>query len=192
MTCARGGPCIFYFVGDILFLFFLLFFQVILTAHSVDGIQLKGGTVLGTCKEAANLAACVERIRLWGINQLYVIGGDGSKWGVCIIMNTLCSLYTSIWGGVQGFFFMLLFSNYSDQRADLSYKPLGPVTRLNVPRIIGCHTCKLFSTSVSHRPLLSGNRAAQDIHLRCLKERLPCCVVGIPKSIENDILLIDK
>ena len=36
------------------------------------------------------------------------------------------------------------------------------------------------------------NRAAQDIHQRCKNEGLPCCVVGIPKSIENDFLLIDK
>ena len=56
-------------------------FQTILTATSVEGIQLKGGTVLGTCKEAADLTACVARMKLWGINQLYVIGGDGSKCG---------------------------------------------------------------------------------------------------------------
>ena len=54
---------------------------VILTARSVDGIQLKGGTVLGTCKEAADLGAVVDRIKLWGINMLFVIGGDGSERG---------------------------------------------------------------------------------------------------------------
>ncbi|KAI3436493.1 hypothetical protein D9Q98_005910 [Chlorella vulgaris] len=37
-----------------------------------------------------------------------------------------------------------------------------------------------------------GNAAAQAIHRECRARQVPCCVVAVPKSIDNDLLLIDK
>lgn len=85
-----------------------------LSRSKVDGIQLKGGTVLGTSRGNAKMPAIVERLRLWGINQLYVIGGNG------------------------------------------------------------------------------GNAAAHAIAKECAAQGVVCNVVGVPKSIDNDIQLIDR
>lgn len=37
-----------------------------------------------------------------------------------------------------------------------------------------------------------GNAGANAIQLMCQQNDVNCCVVGVPKSIDNDILLIDK
>lgn len=121
-----------------------------LSRAQVDGIQLKGGTVLvrnslyllfysrliwlknvwpsycdmcaqtclrllylqGTSRGNAKMPDIVERLRLWGINMLFVIGGNG------------------------------------------------------------------------------GNAAAHAIALECVKQGVVCNVVGVPKSIDNDIQLV--
>lgn len=83
-----------------------------LSRDAVDGIQLKGGTMLGTSRGNAKIPDIVDRLRLWGINMLFVIGGNG------------------------------------------------------------------------------GNAAAHAIALECLKQGVLCNVVGVPKSIDNDIQLV--
>lgn len=85
-----------------------------LSRSTVDGIQLRGGTVLGTSRGNAKIRDIVERLRLWGINMLFVIGGNG------------------------------------------------------------------------------GNAAAHAIARECIAAGVPCNVVGVPKSIDNDIQLIDR
>jgi len=85
-----------------------------LTRNSVEGIQLKGGTLLGTSRGNAKIKDIVERLQLWGINMLFVIGGNG------------------------------------------------------------------------------GNAAAHAIALECLAQNVDCNVVGVPKSIDNDIQIIDR
>lgn len=80
----------------------------------VDGIQLKGGTMLGTSRGNARIKDIVDRLRLWGINMLFVIGGNG------------------------------------------------------------------------------GNAAAHAIAKECMESGVRCNVVGVPKSIDNDIQLIDR
>jgi 6-phosphofructokinase 1 len=85
-----------------------------LSRAAVDGIQLRGGTVLGTSRGGARVRDIVERLRLWGINMLFVIGGNG------------------------------------------------------------------------------GNAAAHAIARECRAAGVLCNVVGVPKSIDNDIQLIDR
>ncbi|CAD7699689.1 unnamed protein product [Ostreobium quekettii] len=87
---------------------------MVLTKDSVDGIQLQGGTILGTSRGGANMREIVKKIDMWGINMLFVVGGNG------------------------------------------------------------------------------GNAGANAIHEYCKKSGVHCAVVGVPKSIDNDILLIDK
>lgn len=87
---------------------------VVLTKRTVDGIQLQGGTILGTSRGGANIREIVKRIDMWGIDMLFVVGGNG------------------------------------------------------------------------------GNAGANAIQAMCQQHDVNCCVVGIPKSIDNDILLIDK
>ncbi|MEW5303819.1 MAG: hypothetical protein WDW36_006474 [Sanguina aurantia] len=87
---------------------------ITLTRSLVDGIQLKGGTMLGTSRGGANIREIVRRIDLWGLNMVFVVGGNG------------------------------------------------------------------------------GNAAAHAIQEECEAQGVICSVVGVPKSIDNDILLIDR
>jgi 6-phosphofructokinase 1 len=80
----------------------------------VDGVHLLGGTILGTCRGQADIKEIVKRIDLWGLNQLYVVGGNG------------------------------------------------------------------------------GNAGAYAIHSMLREKEIDCCVVAVPKSIDNDILIIDR
>jgi len=47
----------------------------------VDSIQHKGGTILGTSRGGSEISKIVDSIQARGINQLYVIGGDGTQRG---------------------------------------------------------------------------------------------------------------
>lgn len=85
-----------------------------LTKHSVDGIQLQGGTILGTSRGGANMKEIVKRLDMWGVDMLFVVGGNG------------------------------------------------------------------------------GNAGANAIQQKCEEADVLCNVIGVPKSIDNDILLIDK
>jgi 6-phosphofructokinase 1 len=87
---------------------------VVLTRRSVDGIQLQGGTILGTSRGGADIQHIVKQIDMWGIDMVFVVGGNG------------------------------------------------------------------------------GNAGANAIQQECEQQNVVCSVVGIPKSIDNDILLIDK
>lgn len=87
---------------------------ITLTPQLVNGIHLKGGTVLGTSRGGANVKEIVRRIDLWGLNMVFVVGGNG------------------------------------------------------------------------------GNAAAHAISDECLAQGVVCNVVGVPKSIDNDILLVDR
>ena len=87
---------------------------VVLSKKTVDGIQLQGGTILGTSRGGADIKEIVKRIDMWGIDMVFVVGGNG------------------------------------------------------------------------------GNAGANAINAMCQQHDVPCAVVGVPKSIDNDILLIDK
>ncbi|KAI8464851.1 MAG: phosphofructokinase family protein [Monoraphidium minutum] len=87
---------------------------LVLTKQSVDGIQLQGGTILGTSRGGANIKEIVKRIDMWGVDMLFVVGGNG------------------------------------------------------------------------------GNAGANAIQQKCAESGVVCNVIGVPKSIDNDILLIDK
>lgn len=87
---------------------------ITLTRSLVDGIHLRGGTMLGTSRGGANVKEIVRRIDLWGLNMVFVVGGNG------------------------------------------------------------------------------GNAAANAIQLECEAQGVVCSVVGVPKSIDNDILLVDR
>lgn len=87
---------------------------IVLTKSVVDGIQLQGGTILGTSRGGANIKEIVKRLDMWGVDMLFVVGGNG------------------------------------------------------------------------------GNAGANAIQQKCAESDVACNVIGVPKSIDNDILLIDK
>ncbi|KAJ9512526.1 hypothetical protein QJQ45_018973, partial [Haematococcus lacustris] len=87
-----------------------------LTKRGVDGIQLQGGTILGTSRGGANMKEIVKRLDMWGVDMLFVVGGNGGNAGA----------------------------------------------------------------------------NASAIQALCAQHQVDCCVVGVPKSIDNDILLIDN
>ncbi len=41
----------------------------------MDGIQLQGGTMLGTSRGGADMKEIIRKLSIWGISHLYVIGG---------------------------------------------------------------------------------------------------------------------
>ena len=49
-----------------------------LTRREVEGIHLRGGTILGTSRGGADMAEIVHRIKLWGLDMVFVIGGNGA------------------------------------------------------------------------------------------------------------------
>jgi hypothetical protein len=62
---------------------------IVLTNSTVDNIQLQGGTILGTSRGGANIREIVKRIDMWGVNMLFVVGGNGGNAGANAIQQ-LC------------------------------------------------------------------------------------------------------
>jgi len=87
---------------------------IALKRELVDSIHLKGGTMLGTSRGGADICRIVRRLDLWGLNMLFVLGGNG------------------------------------------------------------------------------GNAAANAIQEECERQGVVCSVIAVPKSIDNDILIVDK
>lgn len=58
-----------------------------LTPKVVDQIHTLGGTILGTSRGGFDVAVIVDALEAAGVNQLYVIGGDGTLRGASIIAN---------------------------------------------------------------------------------------------------------
>lgn len=85
---------------------------MVLNRKVVEDLQLQGGTMLGTSRGGADMKEIVKRIDMWGIDMLFVVGGNG------------------------------------------------------------------------------GNAGANAIQAMCQRDGVNCSVVGIPKSIDNDILLV--
>jgi len=85
-----------------------------LTRADVEGIQLQGGTILGTSRGGADIPSIVRRLAVDAVDMCFVVGGNG------------------------------------------------------------------------------GNAAAAAIAAECAARNVACAVVGVPKSIDNDILLIDR
>uniref|UniRef100_A0ACD5TKH6 Uncharacterized protein n=1 Tax=Avena sativa TaxID=4498 RepID=A0ACD5TKH6_AVESA len=56
-----------------------------LTPRSVNGIHKRGGTVLGTSRGGQDTAKIVDSIQDRGINQVYIIGGDGTQKGAALV-----------------------------------------------------------------------------------------------------------
>jgi 6-phosphofructokinase 1 len=60
-----------------------------LTRQSVDGIQLRGGTILGTSRGGADLRRIVQKIDMWGVNMVFVVGGNGGNAGAAALQREL-------------------------------------------------------------------------------------------------------
>jgi hypothetical protein len=62
---------------------------VTLTRAYVEGIHLSGGTVLGTSRGGLDVAGIVRKIDLWGVDMLFVVGGNGGHAGAEAIRRGL-------------------------------------------------------------------------------------------------------
>ncbi|GAB4842318.1 ATP-dependent 6-phosphofructokinase 3 [Ancistrocladus abbreviatus] len=60
-----------------------------LTPKSVDDIHKRGGTVLGTSRGGHDTTKIVDSIHDRGINQAYIIGGDGTHKGASVIFEEI-------------------------------------------------------------------------------------------------------
>ncbi|PRW56044.1 phosphofructokinase family isoform B [Chlorella sorokiniana] len=61
----------------------------------------------------------------------------------------------------------------------------------NVPEIVK----RLDLWKIDHLYVVGGRggqAAAESIHRECRAKQVPCCVVAVPKSIDNDFMLVDK
>lgn len=108
-----------------------------LTPASVATIHHHGGTVLGSSRGGFDCDRIIAWLRAHGINQLYVVGGDGSQCGA--------------------------------QR-------LFEATRTRV------------RAAASPR----ARRVSPSSHRRSPPQRLPIAIIGVPKTIDNDIDLMDR
>ncbi|XP_058722341.1 ATP-dependent 6-phosphofructokinase 6-like [Vicia villosa] len=60
---------------------------IALTPSSVNGIHKRGGTILGTSRGGHDTNKIVDSIQDRGINQVYIIGGDGTQKGASVIFE---------------------------------------------------------------------------------------------------------
>ncbi|CAA7397323.1 unnamed protein product [Spirodela intermedia] len=62
---------------------------ITLTPKSVNDIHKRGGTVLGTSRGGHDTMKIVDSIQDRGINQVYIIGGDGTQKGASVIFEEI-------------------------------------------------------------------------------------------------------
>ena len=124
-----------------------------LSREAVQGIHLRGGTLLGTSRGGADVSEIVRRLSLWGERERER-GGEG--------------------GGGKGVFFGKKTKKLTLSLPQSKKNSQSGVTQLYV---VGGN---------------GGNAAADAIHDECERTGVFCSVVGVPKSIDNDILLIDR
>ncbi|KAK8980216.1 hypothetical protein V6N11_061430 [Hibiscus sabdariffa] len=62
---------------------------VTLTPKVVDDIHKRGGTTLGTSRGGHDTSKIVDSIQDRGINQVYIIGGDGTQKGAAVIFEEI-------------------------------------------------------------------------------------------------------
>ncbi|KAK7822348.1 ATP-dependent 6-phosphofructokinase 6 [Quercus suber] len=60
-----------------------------LTPKIVDDIHKRGGTILGTSRGGHDTSKIVDSIQDRGINQVYIIGGDGTQKGAAVIFEEI-------------------------------------------------------------------------------------------------------
>ncbi|XP_068303320.1 ATP-dependent 6-phosphofructokinase 6-like [Pyrus communis] len=60
-----------------------------LTPLVVNDIHKRGGTILGTSRDGRNTSKIVDSIQYRGINQVYVLGGDGTQKGASAIFEEI-------------------------------------------------------------------------------------------------------
>ncbi|KAJ4718001.1 ATP-dependent 6-phosphofructokinase [Melia azedarach] len=60
-----------------------------LTPKVVNGIHKRGGTILGTSRGGHDTSKIVDSIEDRGINQVYIIGGDGTQRGASVIFEEI-------------------------------------------------------------------------------------------------------
>jgi 6-phosphofructokinase 1 len=60
-----------------------------MTPKSVNDIHKRGGTVLGTSRGGHDTKKIVDNIQDRGINQVYIIGGDGTQKGAYEIYKVI-------------------------------------------------------------------------------------------------------
>ncbi|KAG1367841.1 ATP-dependent 6-phosphofructokinase 3 [Cocos nucifera] len=60
-----------------------------LTLKFVDDIHKRGGTILGTSRGGHDTMKIVDNIEDRGINQVYIIGGDGTQRGASVIFEEI-------------------------------------------------------------------------------------------------------
>ncbi|KAJ7969508.1 ATP-dependent 6-phosphofructokinase [Quillaja saponaria] len=62
---------------------------VTLTPKTVNDIHKRGGTILGTSRGGHDTSKIVDSIQDRGINQVYIIGGDGTQKGASVIFEEI-------------------------------------------------------------------------------------------------------
>ncbi|KAJ4900547.1 ATP-dependent 6-phosphofructokinase 1 [Raphanus sativus] len=71
-----------------------------LDLKTVNDIHKRGGTILGTSRGGHDTTKIVDSIQDSGINQVYIIGGDGSQKGAAVIFQEIrrCGLKVAVAG----------------------------------------------------------------------------------------------
>jgi len=64
------------------------FAPIELSPKTVEQIHTRGGTILGTARGGVDMDRVVENLRNLGVNQLFVVGGDGTQKGAHALAET--------------------------------------------------------------------------------------------------------
>ena len=130
--------------------------SVKLTPAAVEGIQLQGGTILGTSRGGADIAKIVQAISRQAIDMVFVVGGNGGNAAAAAIHD-----------GKMIFFFVRRRGRGRNKK--------------NSPSFLSLFLSHILKTNPRNKN-----------NTECVKKRVTCAVIGVPKSIDNDILLIDR
>ncbi|CAI5498262.1 unnamed protein product [Closterium sp. Naga37s-1] len=136
---------------------------VSLNPKVVNDIHKRGGTFLGTSRGGHEVNKIVNALEDRGINQIYVIGGDGTQRGAEKIHEAA-----------------LLRPSSTPSRHPRLPPPPFPRSPSLPPSLFPLPSPPLLPPPGAFRP--------QEIAARGLK----VTVAGIPKTIDNDLALIDK
>ncbi|KAB1214532.1 6-phosphofructokinase 5, chloroplastic [Morella rubra] len=166
-----------------------------LSRKVVQNIHLSGGSLLGVSRGGPSISEIVDSMEERGINMLFVEYPICS--GVAALLERICTR-TSISEIVDSIRRLSSRLKYMLSRKVVQNIHLSGGSLLGVSR--GGPSISEIVDSMEERGInmlfvLGGNgthAGAEAIHNECRKRRMRVAVVGVPKTIDNDILLMDK
>nr|CAB3453380.1 unnamed protein product [Digitaria exilis] len=168
-----------------------------LSRDVVENINLSGGSFLGVSRGGAKTSEIVDSIQARRIDMLFVIGGNGSHAGAnaiheeVITLPSFFGLYLPQVSNVMLYLVVQILppSRYNEKEFTmfcalpwLAFRK-GSSESSTVKFILKVPWSVIIDVSFMFVPFAA---------LQCRKRKLKVSVVAVPKTIDNDILFMDK